>query len=131
MPADMYPDGTDFTVTHPDTGVLFNTGTPDTDGKKQIQNYFFQFPYVLPHAEVIFFEIHNRITHELSRTMVGGATSPIGVEDGDITFSQCLWRHHDVFFTPEAPDGKNRRVLQKQQPVRDNALGARLHQCFL
>jgi len=131
MPADMYPDGTDFMVAHPDAGISGDTVATDAEGEEQFQDNLFQFLDIFPHAEVIFSEVYNGVAHQLPRAVIGGAAAPVGAKDGNATFGQYLRRRYDVFIPPEPPDGKHRRVLQEQQTVWNDALGPRLHQCFL
>jgi hypothetical protein len=88
-------------------------------------DYLFQRPQKFPDICVKFFEVEDRITHQLLRPMKRNITPTINFKIINPFFSHFGLRNQYVFHMTAFSQGVHRRMFNKQQPVNGWPAGSR------
>jgi len=77
LAVDCQPDGGDFPAGDPDTWMLFDASSTNAVFGQQINDNLLQIMQVL--VKVLVLNPHNRVSDELTRTMIGRLAAPVGL----------------------------------------------------
>ena len=117
----------------PDAGKAVNSLRGDAVICSGTNQHFLEIPDVAVHVAAIGFQVEDGIADDLSRPVVGDVAAAAGLEDLNAMRREHFRSREDVRPSSVATnaEGQNRRVLDKEQLVRDRLGAAFLNEVSL
>ena len=114
-------DGCNLVFADPDAGFIISPDPRDAEADQGVNQDFFQLPEVLSEVCAVSREVHDGITDNLTRAVVGDISAAIGVDQLNATVGKLGLVDEDVIEASGAAQGDYGGVFEEDKGVGDKA----------